>query len=135
MTWPAVTEVRAAAYWNDTGILLRPDMRYDLVAEGRWIDLFICSGPEGNPRPTWSQRQLGCRLRAPDALYFTLIGALDRDLATIFAIGARRVGWSPPRAGQLTCFANDVPGFYWNNRGSVRLMVTPAASQRLPLSS
>lgn len=127
MTWPTAAEIRAAAYWNDTGIMLRPESCYDFIAEGHWIDLIIRSGPEGNPNPVWTQRQLAGCLRAPDALYFTLMGALDRDPATIFAIGARRVGWSPPRAGQLTCFANDVPGFYWNNRGSVRLTVTPAA--------
>ena len=127
MSWPATAEICAARSWNDTGIMLRPDVRYDLVAEGCWVDLISPSGPEGNARPTWTQRQLACRLRAPDALYFTLMGALDRDPATIFAIGAGKPGWSPARAGQLTCFANDVPGFYWNNRGRVRLTVTPVA--------
>ncbi len=31
--------------------------------------------------------------------------------------------YTAPRAGRLTCFANDVPGFYWNNRGAIRLSV------------
>jgi hypothetical protein len=26
-----------------------------------------------------------------------------------------------PTSGQLAFFANDVPGFYWNNLGSIRL--------------
>ena len=29
-----------------------------------------------------------------------------------------------PATGQLAFFANDVPGFYWNNLGSIRLEIT-----------
>ena len=124
--WPITAEIRAARFWNDTGIMLEAGRRYDFVAEGRWIDLVVASGPQGNADPVWTQRLVAHRLRAPGQHYFTLMGALDRDPATIFPIGARLPGWSPPRAGQLTCFANDVPLMYWNNRGSVRLTVAPA---------
>jgi len=27
------------------------------------------------------------------------------------------------RTGQLRCFANDVPDFYWNNKGAIQLIV------------
>ena len=30
-------------------------------------------------------------------------------------------------SGQLAFFANDVPGFYWNNLGSIRLEITRLA--------
>jgi hypothetical protein len=124
--WPASAEIRAARRWNATGIRVEAGQAYDLAATGRWMDLNLCAGPAGNPHPTWSQRLVACRLRAPDALYFTLIGALDRDPSTQFPIGACR-SWTAPRAGELTCFANDVPLMYWNNRGSVHLTVTPRA--------
>jgi len=125
--WPITAEIHAACLWNDTGIMLEAGRRYDFVAEGCWIDLVIASGPEGNAGPVWAQRLVAHRLRAPGQPYFTLIGALDRDPATIFPIGAQLSGWAPPRTGQLTCFANDVPLMVWNNRGSVRLTVAPAA--------
>jgi hypothetical protein len=125
--WPATQDIQAACYWNETGIRLEAGRTYDFIAEGNWTDLTITSGPEGNPNPVWSQRIVERYLRAPGQRYFTLIGTLDRDPATIFPIGTRLLGWAPPRAGQLTCFANDVPMMYWNNRGSVRLSVAPAA--------
>jgi hypothetical protein len=124
--WPAAAEIHAACYWNETGILLEAGRIYDFVAEGQWIDLAICSGPEGNPHPVWTQRLVEQYRRAPRQRYFMLMGALDRDPATIFPIGARLAGWKSPRGGRLTCFANDVPLMYWNNRGSVRLTVAPS---------
>lgn len=118
--------IRAASYWNDTGIIIEAGRRYDFFATGNWVDLVVRSGPDGNPAPGWSQRLLQRQLRAQGQPYFRLIGALDRDPASMFPIGAALTGWEAPRGGMLTCFANDVPGFYWNNSGSVILMVTPA---------
>jgi hypothetical protein len=53
-----------------------------------------------------------------------LIGCVDGDLATAFVIGSGIDAWTPPRAGTLLCFANDVPGFYWNNSGHITLTVS-----------
>ncbi len=33
-------------------------------------------------------------------------------------------GANMPASGQLEFFANDVPGFYWNNFGSIQLEIT-----------
>ena len=125
--WPATIEILAASYWNETGILLDVGRVYNFVAEGRWMDQTICSGPDGNPHPVWAQRLLARHLRVRGQPDFTLIGALDNDPTTIFPIGGRLAGWTAPRTGQLSCFANDVPLMYWNNHGSVHLTVTPAA--------
>jgi hypothetical protein len=122
--------IRAARPWNDTGIVLEAGAAYALAAEGDWTDFFIRSGPEGNPAPTWTQRLLLSRLRMPGERYFALIGAIDRDPATQFLIGRGLARWIASRSGQLTCFANDVPGFYWNNRGAVKLTVTRLAGDR-----
>src|SRR4051794_16355813 len=120
---PSTAVIRADHFWNDTGISLEAGGTYDMDAKGIWIDFFILSGPEGNPSPTWMQWLLASRLRVKGENYFTLIGTLDRDLSTAFCIG-RRARVQAPRSGLLTCFANDVPGFYWNNRGTVQLTVT-----------
>ncbi|OJY73100.1 MAG: hypothetical protein BGP12_08285 [Rhodospirillales bacterium 70-18] len=112
--------VRARCRWNDTGIRLEAGRLYDLAAEGEWIDWVIRSGPEGNTAPGWTQRLAARWLRLPGAPYFCLVGALDCNPDTAFAIG-RGMRLGPPRSGQLWCFANDVPGMYWNNRGAVRL--------------
>jgi hypothetical protein len=56
------------------------------------------------------------------APWFALIGAIDSDSSTQFLIGTQSVS-APVRTGQLCCFANDVPGFYWNNKGAIQLIV------------
>lgn len=120
--FPASAEIRAACPWNDTGIDLAAGTAYRLVAVGTWHDKSIDAGPDGIADPVWGQRLAARWLRAPGERYFTLIGALDRDPATLFRIGAG-TPYTPPRAGRLTCFANDVPGFYGNNSGAVLLTV------------
>jgi hypothetical protein len=37
--------------------------------------------------------------------------------------------WQAPIDGELVCFANDVPGFYWNNRDSIVVMVRRVSPQ------
>ena len=120
---PTTVNIWAVCPWNDTGIEVEEGHRYNFRADGDWVDLNIRSGPEGNPAPVWAQRFVQQYLRVPGERYFTLIGALDRDAKSIFSIGAELLGWRAPRRGRLTCFANDVPFAYWNNRGSVRLTV------------
>lgn len=60
--------------------------------------------------------------RVPSERWFALIGSIDADDARAFPIGAGRE-WVAPDAGVLTCFANDVPWAYLNNRGTVDLSV------------
>ncbi len=113
-------EVRSEQYWNDTGIMLEPG-RYRFEAGGRWTDWFVATGPEGYDSLALLFFERGRRL--PRARWFTLGGAIGRDEAGAFAIGAgteRDVA----EAGELCCFANDLPAMYWNNRGAVSLTVT-----------
>jgi hypothetical protein len=59
------------------------------------------------------------------------MGAFNQDLSTRFLIGSKRVYLVPENGGgELFCFANDVPGFYWNNFGFVTLdAVTLSSAQ------
>src|SRR5262249_26085531 len=112
--------------WNHTGIRMEMGQRYLMTAEGEWIDLFLKYGPEGGPSRFSYLRLFEHQRRIATADWFALCGAVDENEATQFVIGAGRE-YTAPATGELTCFANDVPGgfFLFNNRGSVELHVTP----------
>jgi hypothetical protein len=48
---------------------------------------------------------------------------VDRHDETAFVIGENRL-YAANTKGRLYCFANDLPHWYWNNFGSVRVTVT-----------
>lgn len=112
--------VRADQFWTDTGIALVPG-RYRFQASGRWSDWFIPSGPAGyHALPLlFFERQR----RVAGAPWMALIGAVGHDDGAAFVIGEggeRDID----SAGELCCFANDLPTMYWNNQGEVELTVT-----------
>lgn len=118
------TSIRAREKWNDAGITLELGKTYRLTARGRWTDFFITTGPAGFDR--WHLRPFERKRRVPEEAWFRLIGCLDRDPKTYFAIGTQTT-YTPRSGGRLLCFANDVPTAYWNNWGSVTLEVFEVA--------
>jgi len=118
----AAIPIRAKERWNDTHIVVDAGESYELSASGRWVDFYIPTSPDGFSSPLTSIIPLGTLLRHPDSKFFTLIGCLDRRPDQQFAIG-QHAGFEPTNHGRLFCFANDVPGFYWNNWGEVNLVV------------
>ena len=92
------------------------------TAQGRWVDFFLCHGPEGDPSPLAYMRHFEKRRRIPEADWFALIGAVDCDVSSAFVIGKEKEMMMPV-TGELTCFANDVASMYWNNWGHVELTV------------
>jgi len=120
--------IRSHPYWNDTGVVMRVGEHYRLRAEGSWRDMFITSGPDGYDTPWYSVAQrLATRLRrVPNARWFALVGAIREAEHIPFVIGSE-IETVIPATGTLVCFANDVPGFYWNNCGAVSLSI-----ERLP---
>jgi hypothetical protein len=112
----------ARPVWNDTGVVLDEGCTYHLSATGEWVDWTIKCGPGGYPSPNVIMRLAEKLRRAPADPWFALIGAIDRDRSAQFLIAAE-CQYHPTRTGQLTCFANDVPGFYWNNKGQVELTI------------
>jgi len=94
---------------------------YEFTAHGRWVDLFVPCDASGYPGLSY-QNRLRPSLRVPNAPWFALCGAVDRDLGRAFVIGDRLVHRAD-FAGRLYCFANDVPGWYWNNWGKVTVFV------------
>lgn len=118
--------VLAKPHWNLTGIVLTAGERYSMRAEGRWVDWFIPHGPEGDPSENFYMRAFEPLRRMKSENWFELIGALNSDIATAFSIG-KGCDETAQATGELTCFANDVEGFYFNNYGQVTLTVTRTA--------
>ena len=81
---------------------------------------------DGDPSPNALLRALEKKRRVPDADWFTFDCAIESELKTTFRIGSF-CDYSAASAGELTCFANGVHGFYWNNWGHVKLSVTHVA--------
>jgi len=108
--------------WNLTGVVLSAGETYEFHAEGRWVDWFIPHGPEGDPSASFYMRWFERWRRIKTANWFALVGALNSDVKTAFVIGRGGIR-NVIASGELTCFANDVPCFYWNNRGEVQLTV------------
>lgn len=115
-------EICARNFWNKTGIQLLAGQRYLMTADGHWIDFFIRHKPDGDPSNSWYLRLFESKRRLPRENWFVLAGALDSNPSTAFRIGLH-CEYIAPATGELTCFANDVPGFYWNNCGHVTLTV------------
>jgi hypothetical protein len=118
--------VLAKPHWNSTGIQLRAGERYSMIAAGRWADWFIPHGPEGDPSDSFYMKAFEPFRRMKNENWFALIGAFYSDIATTFPIGKGR-NYDAQSNGELTCFANDVEGFYFNNYGQVTLSVTRTA--------
>lgn len=111
--------IQARDFWTDV-CPVRAGETYRLTAAGRWRDWFVRCGPAGYS--TVLLAPLAHRRRAPDAAWFCLMGAIDRDEPSAFPIGAGRT-WTAPKSGLLACFANDLPKMYWNNRDAITLTV------------
>jgi hypothetical protein len=118
--------VLAKPHWNLTGIQVAAGETYTMSAAGRWVDWFIPHGPEGDPSDSFYMKAFEPLRRMKDENWFELTGALNSDIATAFPIG-KGCQYTAPASGELTCFANDVEGFYFNNYGQVMLTVTRTA--------
>ncbi len=112
----------AGQRWNHTQVQLRAGHRYRLSATGTWCDRGEPWGPDGHPGDRLVFRLTGWMRRGRRLPWFALLGALDEDPHTIFRIGSQ-VEVSPPRDGELTCFANDVACMYGNNSGALALTI------------
>lgn len=115
-------EIHSNRYWNPTGVMLQVGECYWLTARGTWTDRTFVYTPAGGPSPKWYLRIVERFRRMPREPWFHLCGAIHRDRRTCFAIGARG-RYEVKASGELTCFANDVPGFYGNNQGTISLTI------------
>ncbi len=113
--------------------------RYHLLAEGQWVDWWIRTTANGFSTPLL--RLMERHRRHPSANWFALIGfiasaplpsrvdlePLGVDLLDLSAYLDARKDWIAPSTGSMHVFPNDLPGAYWNNKGSITLTVTAAS--------
>ncbi len=124
--------VVARRYWNNTGLHVTAGQRYRLVALGTWVDLYIWCGADGYSTPWWLEwgplgpltRTIQERRRLPEGDWFVLVGAIRAAGDCQYLVVGKSREVCMPTSGQLEFFANDLPGFYWNNLGSIRLEIT-----------
>jgi len=117
--------------WNHTGIMLVANQEYCFKATGEWRDFYgriPCDADGFNSSEVgrhylWLFEWLR---RAPSHKWFALIGSIGRSKKPYFKIGTKHT-LRLRHTGELVCFANDVPGFYRNNSGSIGLEVTRIA--------
>lgn len=106
--------------WNDVDIDVNVGERYEFEARGEWIDWYIPCHADGFTSKFLLAKLLERCRRVSEANWFALIGCLDRDLKRHVVIGSGSEH-TFDHSGHLYAFANDVPGFYWNNKGAIDL--------------
>ena len=113
-----------------TGILFAEATSYQfsVLPPAQWHD-YKCkpTGPEGSPAPYFYMSWFEGLRQAPKFNWMALIGTIDDDPAATFNI-INGLSYVSPKSGELCCFANDVnfPIFYWNNTGSMTVVVSLA---------
>jgi hypothetical protein len=115
--------VKARQKWNRVG-LLRGGVQYlvDIAPDQHWYDWTIRSGPEGYER--WYLVPLRWMRRMRSAPWFALVGTIGQG--PLIRIADKQTISSDEDA-ELRCFANDIGFMYWNNRGAIRVTLTPIA--------
>ncbi len=121
---PIEVIVIAGERYNDLGLDVEPGDRYvfTVLACEDWRDASIPATPDGI-EGNWLMRLLSPFKRMRDEGYLALVGAVGMDDSNLFLIGSHSEH-TFKTAGRLHAFANDVPGFYGNNHGTVRLQIT-----------
>eukprot|EP01006_Ploeotia_vitrea_P063325 TRINITY_DN85324_c0_g1_i1.p2 TRINITY_DN85324_c0_g1~~TRINITY_DN85324_c0_g1_i1.p2 ORF type:complete len:172 (+),score=45.24 TRINITY_DN85324_c0_g1_i1:26-517(+) len=119
--------VDSGKVWNDSGFTLQQGAKYLVTATGQWDDQQYKSGPDGYDAP-WILRKLGWLKRMPAEKYFALICCYGgkqgegKESERCWKAGSK-VEFVAERTAEMSCFANDVKGFYWNNHGALEVKI------------
>lgn len=113
--------IRAREPWNDTQVDLVSGGVYRFSAPGHWIDLVIWTDADGYDS-VLVQHTMESRRRMANNKWFALVGTIGMNDETAFVIGKENT-WSSPESGRLFAYANDVPGYYFNNFGHLTMTV------------
>jgi hypothetical protein len=124
----AVTTVNAGNPENATGVLMQVGEVYEFDCPGAqcWNDAGVTITP-GGKSPAFYRGYMSLFnrwKRCRNAPWFCLIGQTSQQKNDGFFIGDHISNVKIAKEGQLIAYANDVPCFYWNNGGSVILVIT-----------
>ena len=110
--------VIAKELWNRLSDPIEKGKTYRVTASGTWMDSYILTDANGYDR--WYLAPFKLLRRMPNAKWFELVGAVNRR--NPFVIGNERT-FIAAESGFLWFYANDIPGFYFNNKGCVQVIV------------
>lgn len=119
--------VDARNEWNDTGIMLLRGIRYELTVlkPDEWYDAGFKVDAAGHANIIYRlyMTLFQSLKRVKVAPWFSLVGTVGsvKD-SEAFYLG-EQCPLVPRCSGRLLCFANDAWGFYWNNSGSIFLII------------
>jgi hypothetical protein len=127
--------VLARPRYNWSGVRLGKGASYTLSApEGdTWKDASITCGPGGrsSEQLPWYKEPIVKAFerlrRLKDVNWFALVGALDDEDDELFLIGDKPDAYTAPQDAELYLFANDMPGRFGNNTGSLMLTISRTA--------
>lgn len=125
-----VVDVPSCDEWVKTLVWVEPGDTLDFRASGIWVDAIIPCSADGYPAALFYAAGHPPRID-DDGRYFRLMGRIvpdgkepaHDDPAQTFPIGTKSQ-CTVAQAGRLFVFANDRPGYYWNNWGYVTLAVS-----------
>lgn len=117
-------KVPAAELYSPESIEVLAGQEYEFTCKGSqvWIDFFIPTHPKGYNNRLANVGKKELRLKT--AKCFCLCGVYNKKDATAFAIATQAKQIVPAGCdGELSFFANDVLGFYWQNWLSVEVVI------------
>lgn len=104
---------------NDSKIQVNLGEIYSFYASGCWVDWFIPCGPNG-----WILKKVFKHKPILENVpIFKLCACIDKEITKAFPIGKKLENKVMTHTGRLYFFANDVDGYYGNNRGSVKVEI------------
>lgn len=114
-------DIYAADIYSRNIVAVEPGQEYNVryIPGRRWIDLMIPATAAGYKNPLadmFGQRLKGCNC-------FCLCATINHNDACAFPIGLEHT-FICTMTGSLSFFANDVPGYDWNNWGHINILVT-----------
>ena len=116
---PKTVVILAKKFLNETDIDISKDEEYLFEAVGFWKDLLTKCDADGYTN--WYMNMYNNKKRSVDHNWFALMGNINNS--NDFLIGKQnKIVFN--NEGKLSCYANDVKGFYWNNSGQITLTIT-----------
>lgn len=113
-------EILAVETFSSQSLLVTAHQKYRIWSDvtQRWYDGYVLSS---SPNGFFNIMASIIGKRVKNTPCFCLCGAYDRNDNTGFAIGSNKEFEVPENVSELYFFPNDSKGFYWNNRGSIKI--------------
>jgi hypothetical protein len=111
-------------HWNHTKLIADKGQEYSISAKGEWYDMGIPSSATGYGKSHLTQKWFEKDRRVKDSKWMALEIVVGNELKspTTYTHDGQLVEVS--KKGEISMFANDVCGFYWNNFGKMSVSIT-----------